>query len=61
MRPERDPTMDPLQDYVRYESRRQFLGRGANAVGWAALAALWGRGSEAGRPCSRAGPVNHNR
>ena len=34
--------MDPLQEYVRYESRRQFLQRGANAVGWAALAGLLG-------------------
>ena len=35
--------MNPLHDYVRYESRRQFFSRGANAVGWAALAALLGR------------------
>jgi hypothetical protein len=32
--------MNPFQDYLRYESRRQFLGRGVNAVGWAALASL---------------------
>jgi uncharacterized protein DUF1501 len=31
-----------LDDYLRYESRRQFLGRGVNAVGWAALASLLG-------------------
>jgi hypothetical protein len=31
-----------LEDYVRYETRRQFFGRGANALGWAALAALTG-------------------
>jgi hypothetical protein len=34
--------MNPLEEYVRYESRRQFLGHGANAVGWAALASLLG-------------------
>ncbi len=30
------------QDWVRSESRRQFLGRGVNALGWAALASLAG-------------------
>ncbi len=35
--------MDPFQEYVRNESRRQFLSRGSNAVGWAAMAALLGR------------------
>jgi hypothetical protein len=39
--------MDPfrestIQDYVRAETRRQFFGRGANAVGMAALASLGG-------------------
>jgi hypothetical protein len=34
--------MDLFNDYLRYESRRQFLGRGVNAVGWAALATLLG-------------------
>jgi hypothetical protein len=34
--------MSPFQDYVRYETRRQFFSRGANAVGWAALASLLG-------------------
>jgi len=34
--------MNPLQEYARSESRRQFLGRGVNAVGWAALASLMG-------------------
>ncbi|WP_435006077.1 DUF1501 domain-containing protein [Tundrisphaera lichenicola] len=34
--------MNPLQEYIRAESRRQFLGRGVNAVGWAALASLMG-------------------
>ena len=35
--------MDLLRDYIRSESRRQFLGRGVNAVGWAALASLLGQ------------------
>jgi len=35
--------MDLFNDYLRYESRRQFLGRGVNAVGWAALASLLGK------------------
>ncbi len=39
--------MDPfrestIQDYVRYETRRQFFGRGANALGMAAMASLLG-------------------
>jgi len=37
--------MDLYNDYLRYESRRQFLGRGVNAVGWAALATLLGKES----------------
>jgi hypothetical protein len=35
--------MDPFRDYVRYETRRQFLSRGSNAVSWAAFTALLGR------------------
>jgi hypothetical protein len=38
---------DALRDYVRYETRRQFFSRGANAVGWAALAALLGESGRA--------------
>jgi len=34
--------MNPLLDYVRSETRRQFFGRGANTVGAAALASLMG-------------------
>ena len=34
--------MSPIEDYVRYETRRQFFSRGANAVGAAALASLLG-------------------
>src|SRR4051794_17368214 len=39
--------MNPLQDYVRYETRRQFLSQGANAVGMAAFASLLGQGQRA--------------
>ena len=41
-------THEPLREYVRNETRRQFFSRGSNAVGWAALAALLG-GEGAGR------------
>jgi hypothetical protein len=41
--------MNPYEEYLRSESRRQFLGRGVNAVGWAALASLLGE-----RPASAA-------
>jgi hypothetical protein len=34
--------MTPLEDYVRFETRRQFLSRGKNALGMAALASLGG-------------------
>jgi hypothetical protein len=34
--------MNPFHEYLKSESRRQFLGRGVNAVGWAALASLLG-------------------
>ena len=30
--------MNPFHDYIRYETRRQFLSRGSNAVSWAAFA-----------------------
>src|SRR5579862_1279066 len=32
--------MNPVEDYIRYETRRQFLARGKNALGMAALASL---------------------
>jgi hypothetical protein len=35
--------MSHFHEYVRYETRRQFLSRGSNAVSWAAFAALLGR------------------
>ena len=34
--------MSVLDEYVRSETRRQFFSKGANAVGWAALASLMG-------------------
>jgi Protein of unknown function (DUF1501) len=36
-------TDNAFKEYVRYETRRQFLSRGSNAVSWAALAGLLGR------------------
>ena len=38
----REMIMTPFEDYVRYETRRQFLRRGGNALGTAALATLVG-------------------
>src|SRR4051812_3948727 len=35
--------MNPFQEYLRYESRRQFLAKGVNVVGAAALATLMGQ------------------
>src|SRR4051812_33152053 len=34
--------MTPIDEYVRYETRRQFLARGNNALGMATLASLMG-------------------
>lgn len=34
--------MNSIQDYVRYETRRQFFARGKNVLGYAALASLLG-------------------
>ena len=45
--------MTPFQEYIRSESRRQFLGRGVNAVGWAALASLLGNETSAQHPAPR--------
>jgi Protein of unknown function (DUF1501) len=54
--------MSLFHDWVRYESRRQFLGRGVNAVGWAALASLLGesfaRGDD-GKGEANAIPLDH--
>ncbi len=48
--------MTPFEEYVRYETRRQFFSRGANAVGAAALGSLLGQ-AFAGR--SAADGVHH--
>src|SRR5881394_2271640 len=40
MKPLTSKPMNPFQDYVRYETRRQFLSKGASFIGSAALAAL---------------------
>ena len=40
--------MNPFNEYLLSESRRQFLGRGVNAVGWAALASLLGNSTAGG-------------
>lgn len=50
--------MSLFREWVQYETRRQFFSHGANAVGWAALAALAGGAgralaSEAGKPAPR--------
>ncbi|HEX4147905.1 MAG TPA: DUF1501 domain-containing protein [Pirellulales bacterium] len=55
--------MDPIREYVRNETRRQFFSRGANAVGWAALASLAGQrnlawGAPAAQPAG-IGPLTH--
>ncbi|MEO6808556.1 MAG: DUF1501 domain-containing protein, partial [Isosphaeraceae bacterium] len=41
--------MDPIHDYVRSETRRQFFRKGGNALGSAALAALMGGGRFGGQ------------
>ncbi|QDV35769.1 DUF1501 domain-containing protein [Tautonia plasticadhaerens] len=50
--------MDPLREHARHETRRHFFGRGANAVGMAALASLLGgRSAAAAGPDSQSMPV----
>src|SRR3954465_7576843 len=52
--------MREIQDWVRYETRRQFFSRGANAVGAAALASLLGTGrNAASAPGATAGAAGH--
>lgn len=41
--------MNLAQEWVQSETRRQFLGRGVNAVGWAALASMLGQGAGSAR------------
>src|SRR5258708_5813376 len=52
--------MDPLREWLKAESRRQFLARGTNVVGWAALSALMGRsGNLFAGPEAIANPNGH--
>ncbi len=48
--------MNPQQEWLRSETRRQFFSRGANAVGWAALASLMGSDSLTGRALAGVAP-----
>jgi hypothetical protein len=50
--------MNLFHDYVRFETRRQFFSRGANVVGAAALATLFGKSSASAAETRRA-PMNH--
>lgn len=43
-----DPQHPDAQEWVKYETRRQFLRRGANVLGWAALSSLGMREALAG-------------
>jgi hypothetical protein len=51
--------MSLFEDWVRNETRRQFFSRGANAVGWAALASLVG-GERSGAWAATAEPARPN-
>jgi hypothetical protein len=54
--------MTLFNDYIRFESRRQFLGRGVNAVGLAALASLLGEGlarGDDGKGVANPIPLDH--
>jgi hypothetical protein len=44
-----DPAHPLVQEWNRYESRRQFLSRGKNVLGWAALSMLGGPALAAGK------------
>src|SRR5262249_11398715 len=45
-----EPVPSVVEEWVRLETRRQFLRRGASAVGWAALMALGGEALAAPSP-----------
>ncbi len=49
--------MSLLNEWVRNETRRQFFGRGANAVGWAALSSLLGNRLGTSAQASPAAPA----
>ncbi len=44
-----------IEDYIRYETRRQFFARGRNALGFAALSALLGGRAWGDEPAGRTG------
>jgi len=48
--------MNPLTDYLRLETRRQFFARGKNALGYAALATLLGPAARLWGEPARPGP-----
>ena len=56
--------MNPMQEHTRLQSRRQFLGRSANGIGWAALASLLGgarSNAVPSAPAAQAGlPMTHH-
>ena len=49
--------MNPFQEYVRNESRRQFLAHGVNVVGAAALATLMGQGRAGAQQATQPQPL----
>ncbi len=50
--------MDPFKEYVRNETRRQFLSRGSNAVSWAAMTSILAReGRGEGATADRSSPT----
>lgn len=46
-----------FEEWVRMETRRQFLSRGRNALGWAALSALGAERARAARPALQGGAI----
>ena len=53
--------IDLFRDYIRSESRRQFLGRGVNAVGWAARRHCWRANVTSWRAADVSPPVVNER
>src|SRR5690242_2540522 len=49
--------MNLFDEYVRYETRRQFLSRGKNALGMAAMASLLGGGGAVARGAAEGAAV----
>src|SRR3954467_256922 len=53
--------MTPINDYIQYETRRQFFSRGKNALGAAALASLMGNRGLAASAVGEAAPSTASR